>query len=626
MKNTFNIIEMEDITLDNFEKIETIPLEEVEKYILYANEKYHTGTPIMSDELYDKILEYLSNVKSNSKVLKVIGERRKKGFKKLPVFLGSEDKTYEADGKLYKWLKKRFSQDDEVIISAKADGICLLVYDNKIYTRGNGIYGRDISNLGKYIFTSDITKLRIRGELIISRENFDKINRSNKKFKNPRNLVCGQINRKNPDLKMIKDFTFLGYDVIDNNMDQEKKFEFIDKNGIRTVEHKKVHVKDLTYEYLKDVLSEWKDKLEYNIDGLVLRDNKPHDMTIVENNKFYPWSMSYKYNFNNFIGHVISVEWNISRKGKLIPVALLSPSVLIDGTSISRVTCNNAKYVIDNKIGKGSIIQITKSGDIIPHIIQVKKPGTLELPKNSLLIGVHLYAKINNHEINIKKIHYFLKFFKFNDIGIKILNKINETYKLSTIFSFLRLKNKNIDFIGDVRSQKIISIIEHITTKKIHITDILVACSLFSEISIKRLDIIFTTYPDIYLGDESDIYQKILKIKGVKTKIADDFVKGIMEFKSSKTKFEKYFNIDYNKKEENLSLNQKIIYISVSGFRNISDIQEQISKRYKIIETTLSKSEVLVVKKISKSNKIESARKRNLPILMIDEFINLYKE
>lgn len=598
---------MNKITKKNFDKIKEISIHEIEKYVDKLNELYHKkGKSPIDDELYDMIVEYLNNCKSHSSVLKNIGEKRGKEFKKLPIYLGSEDKTYEHDNKLSKWLKNNnISEEDDVVLSAKADGICILIYNSNIYTRGDGNYGR-LKNEIKDFLNFEVTKeIKVRGELIIKKSDLDEINKKYN-FKNVRNLVCGQINRKTIDEDIGKNLFFLGYDVIDDNITQLEKFDIL-KNvyKIGTVKYVVVKAKHLNYDYLKKILSDWKYNLDYYIDGIVIRDNKVHNIS--SSNK-YSWSISFKHNFNTYKANVDHISWQISKSGRLIPVAILYPHVEIDNTIVKRVTCNNAKYVIDNKIGNGSIIKITKSGDIIPNIKSIIKEGDLKLPEYDYYSkGVHIYIKDSDDTINVKKILYFLKYFKYEDIGMKTLEKINSEHKLTDVFSFLRLKEKDLSFLGKKTSLNIYNIIDDLKDKKLFIVDLLSAISIFDNISRRRLFEIYKNFPDIHTYNKHTIYDKLISLKGFKEKITNEFIVGIGKFINDRDKYNKNFNIYYK-----ISDNDNIVlYVSLSGFRDMTYIQDKI-KNYNIIITTVNKSDVLIIKERTpkKSSKIIEAEKK----------------
>ena len=69
---------------------------------------------------------------------------------------------------------------------------------------------------------------------------------------------------------------------------------------------------------------------------------------------------------------VLDIEWNVSKDGYIKPTLILEPTELGD-VLVSRTTGFNAKYIYDNKLGKGSIVKMIRSGDVIPHIVEVIK-------------------------------------------------------------------------------------------------------------------------------------------------------------------------------------------------------------------------------------------------------------
>jgi len=111
---------------------------------------YNLGEPIFTDDEYDEIKDYLKTIDKKNAYFKrvgaeIIGNDNKV---KLPIYLGSQDKIKDDDKTLQKWIIK-YNNPMSYVISEKLDGIsCLIVINNntiKIYTRGNGIYGQDIS-------------------------------------------------------------------------------------------------------------------------------------------------------------------------------------------------------------------------------------------------------------------------------------------------------------------------------------------------------------------------------------------------------------------------------------------------------------------------------------------------
>jgi NAD-dependent DNA ligase len=178
-------------TISNFSIID------LEELIQYSADKYYNSAKsVISDSIYDVLIDFLKIKNPKSKVLKLVGAKVKSKKVKLDYWLGSMDKIKPNTNQLNIWTKKYKSYYN---LSDKLDGIsALLVYtvDNKIklFTRGDGIEGQDISNLVKYLELpnwDDINKyvksrkiksdypnniIAFRGELIIS----NKIDASNK--------------------------------------------------------------------------------------------------------------------------------------------------------------------------------------------------------------------------------------------------------------------------------------------------------------------------------------------------------------------------------------------------------------------------------------------------------------
>ena len=138
---------------------------------------FNTSSTLVSDDMYDLVKDYLKKLDPKNPYFKRVGADEETKVK-LPFWMGSLDKIKDDEKAINSWKKK---YDGSSIISDKLDGISCLFYKNdddiKIYTRGNGSEGQDISHLRNYITFPNITdkKFAIRGELIISRTNWEKI-------------------------------------------------------------------------------------------------------------------------------------------------------------------------------------------------------------------------------------------------------------------------------------------------------------------------------------------------------------------------------------------------------------------------------------------------------------------
>ena len=385
---------------------------------------FNSDTPIMKDEDYDALCNHF-------KLSATVGCSPTFGKKvDLPVFMGSLTK-YNTEEKLKSFLSKY--DDIEFIVEEKLDGVsCLLRVEGKrvmLYSRGNGTVGTDITHLigcGLQLPSlSGVSALMVRGELVVSNENFAKYQNE---FKNARNMVSGQLAKHSPDSVVLKDIDFVAYEIIDPNATLQQSYaEQIDK--LRLLEFKVVYNRKLKQHKINEsklsaYLSRRKQKSKYQIDGLVISVNKPYTRSSSDNPKY---AFAFKIQGETAETVVTEVMWALSKSGKYKPRVLVEP-VKLSGVVISSLTGFNARYIVDNHIITGAKILITRRGDVIPHIVAVLETDRkimLELPKNSTwrsgqtAESVDLYHTFSDdpQDVVIKKMVYF--FTSLNSLNCK---------------------------------------------------------------------------------------------------------------------------------------------------------------------------------------------------------------
>lgn len=175
-----------------YEILPTLNVLELEKIIKMSSDSYYNlGISLIDDNKYDILLERLKEINPKSVLLKEIGAPVKGKKVKLPYWMGSMDKITNSEKQINKWISK---YNGDYVISNKLDGIsCLLVKDGniKLYTRGNGSEGQNITHLLNMI-NINTDKIEdgsaLRGELIMTIKNFKKYS---KLMSNARNMVGG---------------------------------------------------------------------------------------------------------------------------------------------------------------------------------------------------------------------------------------------------------------------------------------------------------------------------------------------------------------------------------------------------------------------------------------------------
>lgn len=352
--------------------------EELEAQISYYASKYYIGEPEITDEAFDALVDRLREINPNSPILKtgwgfeVFEDKVKHKYS----HIGSLDKckTYNDIPDIFK--------DTTIFISPKLDGLSAVAYYKngqlvKGVTRGNGEVGKDITDklvkiLGTNISDKHFTGA-VRGELIISNKNWEILNTKYNGLISPRNFSAGIINRKEID-EDIKYIDLVVYKIVG----QENKPYYENREDI--LRWLNLNFEHAVPEYYYPVLNEpsWNmyheetfkqfKELGYGLDGLVLtKQQVQYNMST----KGYTYSeVAYKgFKNESVIVTVTGIEWNLTRTQKLVPTVIFEECYL-SGAKIQRATGFNAKFILENEIAVGSLIEVCRSGDVIPYILR----------------------------------------------------------------------------------------------------------------------------------------------------------------------------------------------------------------------------------------------------------------
>lgn len=371
---------------------------ELEEQIPYYAQKYYEGNPEIDDSSFDKLVDELRELHPESEILNktgwgyepTIGEKVHHRYQKM----GSLNKARTWDA-----IPEMFKNNGPVCISQKLDGLSAVAYykDGKLVqgiTRGNGEIGIDITDKMKMLAPSEIDGFTgaVRGELIIPTKSWNIMKEQNPDLISPRNTAAGIINRNEitDDLEYV---VFCVYKVVGC----EGKVPFSNTLEMRQFLMKNFHnVVSTVYPVLYDeefwnahseyTFEEMKEK-GYAIDGLVLTMN---EFNIKDNGAIEYNEIAYKFASETAEVKVTGIEWNLSRNQRLIPVVEIEP-VELSGAIIKRVTGFNAKYILDNKIDKDAVIEITRSGEVIPYINSViEESPSFNLPEVCPVCGEEL--------------------------------------------------------------------------------------------------------------------------------------------------------------------------------------------------------------------------------------------
>jgi DNA ligase (NAD+) len=634
-----------DIVEDPLKIIKKMKLEEIEMIMNHLEEAYEMGVPFVPDKVYDDIKDYFLSEKAKLGKVKVkVGTKPTRDKVKLPIFMGSMDKIDPNSSQLRSFYTKF---PGEKVISMKLDGISMLIdgrnlSDIKAFTRGDGEEGQDVSWIIPYLKLEIKEPCIVRGEAIFSKTNWAKIKHIGK---NPRNSMAGMINRlRDTDPEIMKYVSFVAYEFIDpsdlleyipNSIQMEK----LEENGFIVVPHKKgfkTNLKTATLEKiteeLSEILMEWKETGDYEMDGIIITDNGEHERN-TEGNPDY--GKAFKINQAAKETIVKGVEWNPSKDGYLKPVILVE-TVLIDGNSYNRVTGNNARFINNNGIGKGAKITIVRSKDVIPKVVEVIEPTEPEFPseyswKWANDVDIELVDKEGDSEVQLRRMLYFITTMKIDFIKEGTIRKLIEN-GITTISQLCHLTKEDfleLEGIKETSASKFYEALRQGMAEAPFYRWLTATCEMRG-IGEKRMKIIVKSVSEIETISVKDIESLRPKIEGIEgfgDKTTTAFIEGIKECIGFVRELMEEFSEPVESIDEPVGTTLSGQSFVFSGFRD-DELKTKIEKLGGEVRDSVNKGlTILVVKSKDKSSgKIEKAEKLGIPIMTKEEFLSFTKD
>lgn len=643
----------------------------LEKIISTANYSYFNSISLIDDSIYDILIERLKKLDKNNKQLLKIGEKIDGDKTILTVFMPSMNKI-KTKKELELWIKNidiksnyisNQNSNNNFVISEKLDGISvLIVLENntiKLFTRGDGEYGRDISFLVNYnsklqkLFNGFKNKIInkslediglkletnntiiLRGELIISKANFFdyQMDPINQQYTTARSMVNGLISLKTHN-NLLNLLDAVIYEVISPSLKPIVQFDFIKKLKLQSVQYIVCKRDDLTSwislseNYLLSILELFRKSSYYEIDGIIVTHNNIYQRT----KKNPKYSVAFKSNGIGKLTTIKKIFWEPSKYNILIP--RIHFEMINIGSNIEYCSGFSAKFIANNNIGPGTKIRVILSGEVIPYIAEIIEPTEAQMPNIDYKwneSNTHIILLENLDEFRIKQILHFVKTIKIENLSIGLITKLfNNGYNtLSKILTISKTNLLSIDGIKETLAEKIFMNINKITLKPIYLGTLMAASLQFnSGMGIKKIDKILEKYPDIL--EKTYTTNDLSLIEGIQEKTASQFLDNLENFKKfyEDISFIKYFvTREKIKNKNNVKSNPKINgkFFVVTGFRDENLANFIITNNGTIQNTINKKTDYLLVKnKDSNTKKTEMANKFNIPIIGFSEFYNYF--
>ncbi|SME95653.1 BRCT domain-containing protein [Desulfovibrio gilichinskyi] len=356
-------------------------IEELVKRLEKHNEDYRRGMPTISDARYDELTEELRDLAPEHPYLTKVEPENFSNKVEIrhPKPMLSTEKAYTVEElerfvqRVEKEAKSLGIQKVEYRVTPKLDGLAARDDGNIFATRGNGEVGYEISSA----FAKGVIAVGGRGqgvgEIVCSQDYFDE--HLSDIFEHPRNMVVGIITSDN----------------VNEASKQALQDEAIRFVPYSTLPKKVVDGKELVRDVWKITDELW-EQAGYPLDGMVA---EVTDVRLQEalgsTAHHYRWQIAIKKKGESAVTTVNDIRWQVGRMGAVTPVMEVEP-VSVSGATISNVTAHNAGMLRDHSIGKGAVIRIIRSGEVIPKLEEVIKPAaSVELPANCPSCNAELF-------------------------------------------------------------------------------------------------------------------------------------------------------------------------------------------------------------------------------------------
>lgn len=640
----------------------------VQKLNEYAYRYYVLDDPVISDGEYDKLYDELVALEKQTGVVLPDSPTIRVGDKPLSKFnqvvhrgkLFSLDKCQSKE-EMRAWLDKLSVNGKMPLCSVeyKFDGLTInLTYENGVLTRaatrGNGEIGEEVTMQVRTIKSVPLSipykgVIEVQGEGIMTLSALAAYNARPDvvPLKNARNGVAGAIRNLDPKVTADRKLDMICYNVNymdDGNFpDGKAMLAFLRENNFKLSDYcRYCSTPDEVMAALDEIESR-RDSLDFLIDGAVVKvDNTAMREELGYTQKFPRWAMAFKFAPEEATTTVRDVIWQVSRTGKLNPLAVLDP-VDLAGVTVSRATLSNISEIRRKDIRIGSRVFIRRSNDVIPEITGVAEhtensreivPPAVCPACGAPVVQEGIFVKCSNTRACANTIISALSHFcerdamdieGLSDKTLELLYGLNKVKAFHDIYALKQEDFDEVEGFRDKRTGNLLAAIEKSKTTTLARFLYAIGIPNIGKKSAGQLEEEFRTLDAVMNASKEDFAA------------LDDF--GDIMAEGVKA----YFDDEHNRREIELLLKAGVTFIQkqvaegvFSGKKVVltgalvsmkrGKAKEEIEKRGGSVAESVSKAVNLVIVGEDAGSKLAKAEKLGIPTISEGEFLKMLEE
>ena len=641
----------------------------IRKYDYYY---YVLNNPLVSDAEYDELKRCLIELERRYPELitpdsptQRVGAPPRKEFPNvqhsIPMLSLEDARNEEEIREIYERIIKLVGRNVEFCIEPKFDGTSLeLIYDNGVLvravTRGDGYVGEDVTPNARTIRTVPLrlfedVSIEIRGEVVISKENFRKlneelINKGEKPFANPRNAAAGSLMQLDSRITAQRPLDFIVWGFGKSGIKFATQSEFLkraEELGFKVPKPKVVK----TLEEIIETYREWekeRDRYIYELDGMLVKVNEIELWEKLGYTARAPrWAFAAKFKPREKTTKILGVVWQVGRTGVITPVAELQP-VEIGGATVSRATLHNIEILKNLGVKIGDTVVVSRAGDVIPQIIKpieelrTGQEREIEIPNKCPVCGGEVamegpFLKCLNLSCPAKlsaSIKHLARREAFDIEGLgektsKLLVERGLVKDIADVFNLRKEDLKRLPGFSDVSAEQLVLAIER--AKKIRLDRFIHALGIpgVGEATARLLAEKFKTLSALMNASKFEL----MRIRGIGPETADAIVKFFSDERNRNSikKMLEYGVEVYWGEEKKGPLSGKVfVFTGELDCCPRSKAKEMVEELGGQTADTVSKRVHYLVVGKNPGSKLQKAQKLGIRIISEEEFLKMLEE